>query len=150
VEPDEVIEMRVPADSRYMRLLRSMIAEVGTIAHLTECEIDDLKIAVCEACTNAIRHGYRGTLPIKPVIVRCQAADKQVEIEIRDEGKGFDPSVARELEHASLMREGGFGLLLIARLADHVTIDSVPERGTVVRLVKRAREHEMDEALAAH
>jgi PAS domain S-box-containing protein len=79
-----------------------------------------------EALTNALLHSESAIVRIS-----LQAADGQVVLEVRDEGKGFEPSVIRPGERRS------FGILGMRErcrsLGGEFTVTSEPGAGTVVR-----------------
>jgi serine/threonine-protein kinase RsbW len=104
-------------------------------AGLDQVDIEDLNLAVTEACANAIRHGSpeqeRNT-----IFVMFFLAPNCVMVEIRDEGRGFDPSCQR-LPLPAEMRDGGYGLHIMRQVVD--AVEFTRRRGTVVRLVKAGR-----------
>jgi len=84
----------------------------------------DIELALSEATGNVIRHAYaeQGN---RYVVVMDFHAD-QVRLQIQDEGRGFNRSLLSEPELDSL---GGRGLWIIERLADSVTISTLPGGG---------------------
>ncbi len=48
--PDDVVELSVPADGAYLSVLRTATAGLAARLHFTLDEIEDLRIAVDEAC----------------------------------------------------------------------------------------------------
>jgi serine/threonine-protein kinase RsbW len=108
-------------------------------AHLPDDRIDDLKIAVSEACTNAIE-AYDAVDADERVVVRCRADEMLLEVRIEDRGGGFDPSTLPEhppvTDPDRLKFERGLGIPLIRSLVDEVEINSSRD-GTAVRMVMR-------------
>jgi serine/threonine-protein kinase RsbW len=101
--------------------------------------IDDLKIAVSEACTNAIE-AHDATDTAERVMVRCREADDHLEVLIEDRGPGFDPAKLPEhppvTDPERLQFERGLGITLIRALVDEVEFASSDE-GTAVRIVMK-------------
>lgn len=134
----EVVELLIPARAEYLALARLVVAAAVTIdAGLSEDRIADLKLAVSEACTNAMEaHGRIGE--DDHVVVRCTTDDERVEVLVRDRGAGFDLASLRPhppvTDPARLDFERGLGIPLIRALTDEATFDS-SEKGTDVRLV---------------
>ncbi len=101
----------------------------------------DLRLAVSEACTNAIQAemaGHVGQPPdpdAEPIVMRCVLADGQIEVAITDHGGGFDPSGLEAHPDVTspdrLNYEGGLGIPLIKMLADHLEFQPT-ENGTTV------------------
>ncbi|MBI2710807.1 MAG: ATP-binding protein [Actinobacteria bacterium] len=137
----EVVQIEVPARPEYLALVRLLVASATATAPLFADErLDDLRLVISEACTNAMEAQQRASAdgrPEQPIRVRCVVDPEKVELEIRDHGGGFDPSVLRQhppvSDPARLDHERGLGITLMRMLADELEFDPVPG-GTVVRL----------------
>ena len=127
----EPVSLKIPSRPEYVLLARLVVAQIGQIAGLGQGEIYDLKLAVTEAVTNAIRHAN-----VESFEVEYMARPKTVEITVRDAGKGFN---AGDLS-MSPDSEGGFGLAVIGGLVDEVVLDSTGEGGTELKMVYRSSE----------
>lgn len=85
-----------------------------------------------EAVTNAIEHGNKFDLA-KHVNYRVDIRPAQIEIEVEDQGTGFDPSTTEDpRESKNLLREGGRGILFMESMADEVRFE---KGGRIVRLI---------------
>jgi serine/threonine-protein kinase RsbW len=94
--------------------------------------LSDLKLAVTEACSNAVRHAYPEDSG--HVSVRFDLEDDYLEIEISDDGGGFTVGPTDFDEP----REAGMGLAIIRALTEDLDVVIGPEgRGTSVRFRKR-------------
>jgi serine/threonine-protein kinase RsbW len=72
-----------------------------------------VRLALEEAVVNAIKHGHRGDTA-KTVHVRYQLCERQLLVEVQDEGPGFDPEgLPDPLAPENLERPGGRGVFLI-------------------------------------
>jgi serine/threonine-protein kinase RsbW len=101
-------------------------------------EVDDLKVAVSEACTNAIDHAFPGQERGRGLIcVTCRPGEGELRIEVRDGGCGFDPATADVVDEQAPEKHGGLGLFLIRKLMDEAQVASQPGGGTRVSMVKR-------------
>jgi anti-sigma regulatory factor (Ser/Thr protein kinase) len=133
-----VVELEIPARPAYLSLVRLVVdAAVGSLAPgLGGARLDDLKLAVTEACSNAIE-AHQSAWSDEPVVIRCQLDDRMVMVEIADRGGGFDPSDLAALPAATdplrLRHESGLGIPLMRTLADDLTFVADPD-GTTVRL----------------
>lgn len=98
--------------------------------------LEDLRLAVTEACSNAVKV-HRIDALSDPVIVSCHIDDGQVRVEVRDRGPGFDPEEREPLpdpeDPERLRHEHGLGVELICELADEVRYERVGD-GTVVSM----------------
>ena len=137
-----VVELEIPARPAYLSLVRLVVdAAVGSLAPgLSAARVDDLKIAVTEACANAIE-AHETTGADGPVVVRCLVDDDQVTVEVVDRGQGFDPDRVGRLPAATdprrLRHERGLGIPLMRTLADEVAFTRAVNGTTVALTVYR-------------
>jgi serine/threonine-protein kinase RsbW len=137
------IELEIPARPDYLALVRTVVATAVSIEPpFADSRMDDLRLAVTEACANAIEaSAARGST--EPVIVRCRIEPDRIEIEIIDRAGGFDPeeveSPPSATDPARLEHERGLGIPLMRALTDDVEFEPSPD-GTSVRLtITKAR-----------
>ena len=135
----------------YRRRRMTRAAELSVLAEFrefiekncAELQVDDdtcydLKLAVDEACTNIIQHGYAGMNP-GSIMLELRATPDEVKVRITDFGHPFEPSSApvpdieAPLEERSL---GGFGLFFIYQTMDKVDYRT-GEEGNCLILTKR-------------
>jgi serine/threonine-protein kinase RsbW len=96
-----------------------------------------IDMAVREAVTNAMVHGNQED-ETKSVEVVFNCLGNALEIEVRDQGEGFDPTVVPDpTEPANILKTSGRGIFLIRSFMDEVEWLARPEGGTTVRMVKR-------------
>ena len=93
--------------------------------------MDAIRIAVSEAVSNVVVHGYRGA-PDGTFTMALQAQNGALQVTVRDEGCGMRPRTDSP--------GAGLGLPLIARLAAKVSVTSPPEGGTEVAMTFPLRE----------
>ncbi|MCU1350983.1 MAG: anti-sigma factor RsbW [Acidimicrobiales bacterium] len=143
---DQVVELELPARPDVLALARLVVAAVVTLEPLFDEErIDDLRLAVSEACTNAIEAQQErggGDADGRPIGVRCHLTAGRVEVEVRDHGGGFDhaslPLHPPVTDPARLEYERGLGIPLIRMLSDAVEFRQT-EDGTAVVMVFEPR-----------
>jgi anti-sigma regulatory factor (Ser/Thr protein kinase) len=144
----DVVRIEVPALPEYLALVRMVVAGTARIDPLLDDErVDDLRVIVSEACTNAMeataaRHARaedRGAVPT--IAVECHLFDAKVEVLVTDSGGGFELGGLTALPPAAdpsrLSFERGLGIPLIRALSDEAEITSGAE-GTRVRVALRA------------
>ncbi len=91
------------------------------------------RMALEEALVNAIRHGHKGDTT-KRVDIRFQINERQLLVEIQDEGRGFDPEgVPDPRAPENLERAGGRGVFLMRHYMSWVQFN---EAGNCVTLCK--------------
>lgn len=138
-----VVELAIPARPAYLSLVRLVVdAAVGSLAPgLTAARLDDLKIAVTEACSNAIE-AHEAIYADGPVVVRCVIDDDHVTVEVVDRGRGFDPDRVERLPAATdprrLRHESGLGIPLMRTLTDEMAFTPADDGTTVSLTVYRA------------
>lgn len=103
---------------------------------LSSARLHDLRLAVTEACSNAVKV-HRPEALSDPVVVSCHIDETSVRIVVRDRGPGFDPAQLTPLPEPEdperLRYEHGLGVELICTLADDVAFRPEAD-GTVVAL----------------
>jgi serine/threonine-protein kinase RsbW len=134
---DQVLELEIPARAEFVALVRLVVSSVASTRRvLADERIDDIKLAVSEACTNAIE-AHDAVALDEHVVVRLTEGDDRLEISIDDQGTGFDPETLPEhppvTDPERLNFERGLGIPLIRTLVDEVEFDST-NSGTSVRL----------------
>lgn len=138
--PTGHIALRLPARAEYIRLCRALAGTVGEMCRLDAAQVVDLKLAVTEACGNAVRHAYRavaddGRSDERQLEIECRLGDEQVAIAVRDWGLGVDPALP-----AGHSGGAGLGFHLIEALADDVTVSTgAGGVGTIVNFRTPAR-----------
>ena len=91
------LELSVPARVEYIAVVRLVVASLATARRaLSDDRIDDLKLAVSEACTNAIEANSTPAGAARPVVVSCWEAPERFEVCVADSGSGFDPEALPE------------------------------------------------------
>lgn len=138
------IELQVPARVEYLALVRAVVGAAASLGPgIGDERVDDLRLAVSEATTNAIEaHLENGTS--ERITINCGLGADHVQVQVRDRGDGFDPD---ELvphppvtDPERLEFERGLGLPLMRSLTDEHEISPSPT-GTTVRLrIYRKRE----------
>lgn len=129
------IELTIPAKAEYVFLCRLALGGLARAARpLSEETLADLKLALTEACSNSVRHAYAGEGG-GHVEVAFHLGDGSIEIEVADEGKGFDPDQVSAA--GAGFDECGLGMAIIRSLVDDVEVTEREGGGSRLRLAKR-------------
>ena len=134
----DAVEISIPPRTEYVAMVRNFVAEtVARQAGVDARRLEDLRIAVSEAVTNAIAaHAARRT--VAPIRICCVPSPGRVEIGVYDRGGGFDPARVPDppepTDPRRLETEKGMGLWLMRIMSDDHSI-ATSRRGTEVRLV---------------
>lgn len=108
-----------------VRWARDLIAEFATRAGVAETRLEDIRLLVSEAVTNAVLHAY-GNRP-GDVHVIAAVASGELWVVIADDGEGMRTQPG---ETGGL----GLGLALMARLSNELTIGTRSSGGVELRM----------------
>ena len=125
------IELRIPRRPEFVKLARCTAWSLAAQLDFLVSQADDIKLAVGEACTNAIEH-LPASAP-EDLMVRFTVAPEKLVIEVVDNGPGFDPSRVGDCD---CDETGGLGLVIIRSIMDEVDVICDPATGTCVRMAK--------------
>jgi serine/threonine-protein kinase RsbW len=137
---ESVVTLRFPAKPDYLLLARLALSGVARSIAVGPELLADLKLAVTEACGNAVRHAYGSEEG--PVDVRFVVAEDRLEMIVEDSGAGIELPVLEELveadeEPAVAPGEGGMGIAIIRAIVDELDVRAGDDgRGTVVHMTK--------------
>jgi serine/threonine-protein kinase RsbW len=133
---EPVVRLELPARPEGVGVVRQALVGVADGLAIDAAVLADAKMAVTEACTNAVVHAYeddRGRLGVDMF-----ADDRALTVVVRDAGTGIQPRANRTGTTAL-----GLGLPLIAALSDAFEVRGGPGIGTEVRMTF-AYEREVD------
>jgi len=131
------VRLVLPRVARAELLASRAVEEAGQRIAFPRDTLAEVKLAVVEACLNALEYGA-GDVEVE-VVAHPNDARAWIEVAVVDHGPGFDPStVTRPVLEDKLRskRKRGWGLELIRRLMDEVEITSEPGR-TKIRMIRR-------------
>ena len=118
--------------------LRDFISDNANKAGLGTDDIDDIILAVDEACTNIIKHAYK-SVPDGEIIIEINYNSRKFTIKLIDHGSSFDPESVPVPDLQKYLRQrkvGGLGLYLMRTLMDDVKYVSVPGEYNQILLSK--------------
>ena len=118
------VHLSLPARPENVAVVRHVMGAFADAFDYPSETMEDVRLAVTEACTNVVRHAYEGTEGLIDVSVRPMP--DRLEVVVADTGRGIA---------ASTDREGpGFGLPMLATLADTLEIDRTVHAGSRVAM----------------
>jgi serine/threonine-protein kinase RsbW len=140
----DVISLELPNRAEYLGVARLTVSGVANRMGFSYEEIEDIKLAVGEACTNAIKHAYRLDHEKGLVRIACLVHPDRLVIEVKDHGVGFEQEPTQDQlapiyagQEIEDLTEGGLGLYLIHALMDEVVIRA--DEGVSVSMTKYVR-----------
>ncbi len=129
----ELVELRIPARAEWVALARLAGATVANRLHFSIEEIEDVKLAVAEACAAIIQHEGRGEF----LFLTCEVSPQALRIRVRDTGGHAAHPPDRQSINFEEARIAGLGIFLIRTLMDEVSYDVHPQHGIDISMVKR-------------
>ena len=131
-----VVELRIPAEPEYVGVARLAILGVASRMRFSYDEVEDIRLAVGEACTTAVEWAARNNRQGSEVLIRSAISESALTIEIIDqagERQKSDDSAGGDPEPENL------GALLVTLLVDEVNVAAI-DGGTCVTMVKCAEQ----------
>jgi serine/threonine-protein kinase RsbW len=124
--------LTLPAEVASVPTARSICRANLSLMRVGQQSIDDVTLALTEACANVVKHAGG-----RRYQVRMSIEDDRCVIEVIDNGAGFDPDAVPEPDPVDLLSDG-HGLLLMSSLVDQLAFTPREgSTGTVVCLEKR-------------
>jgi len=118
-------------------LARVTAASFASQLDFTLEDLEDIKVAISEAVSNSIIHGYENDVN-RVVSVVCTIYDDIFEITIEDEGKGIaDISQAMQPAYSTDPERMGLGFSFMQSFMDRLDVQSNVNKGTRVVMTKR-------------
>ena len=134
---DNEVSVVMDAKSQNESFARVVVSAFASNLDPTINEINDIKIAVSEAVTNSIIHGYDGMEG--KVYISCYIKDNLLIIKVRDEGLGIDNlDEARTPLFTSKpdMERSGMGFTVMESFMDDFNVVSQKGVGTTITMSK--------------
>ncbi len=130
--------LQIPASTDNLQIIRDFIQKLAREAHFSEEQIDQIELAVDEACTNAIKHAYHYDAS-QVIDIEILMDLNKMEIVVTDYGPGFDPAKLPEPDINHSMKNakaGGLGIHLMKKVMDDVRFNIKPGQKNEVHLIK--------------
>src|ERR1700752_5299777 len=114
------VKLTLPARPENVSVIRHVLGAFAEALRLPDELIEDLRLAVTEACTNVVRHAYPDGHP-GAVEISIEPREERVRIVGPETGRATGPS--------SQPSGPGLGLPLIAAIPATIDLQSAPGRG---------------------
>lgn len=126
------LRLSLPRDEVSIPVVRRLCAQAMATLGAEPDVIDDVQLALTEACANVLRHAADGL----GYDVAVGFDEDKAWLDVHDRGPGFDASAVSSSQHEA---ESGRGLEIMRAVMDKVSFDSGIDRGTTVHLEKQLR-----------
>lgn len=124
------VELRIPSKPEWVAVARLAVAAIGNRLPFSVEEIEDLKLAIAEACTVCIQHGSSG----ETIDITCAASTSELRVEVRDDRYRTRGTRGSHLAPAP---GEGLGIFLLQALMDDLEVHVDPQLGTEIIMTKR-------------
>jgi stage II sporulation protein AB (anti-sigma F factor) len=129
--------IRFPNVSSNVSVARVAAATFASFREFSISDIEEIKVAVSEAVSNAVLHAYQDSQGI--IEVTMENLGEGIQITVRDYGKGIeDVAKARQPGFTTMPEHMGLGFTFMESFMDELHVESQAGSGTTVRMVKKA------------
>ena len=125
------VEIEIPSRSVYVGVVRLALAALARTAGLGEESVDDLKIAVGEACANAVIVN-EATAPDVPVKVHWSHEEGRVVVEVEGAGHPYESTESTDGDGLAARME--MSVALLESLVDSCEVNERPGGAMTARL----------------
>jgi len=135
----DLIEIRIPSKSEYVSVVRLTASGIANCLGFSYEDIEDIKVAVGEACVNCIQHAYPKRSDKDEIVIKFALTISYLEMVVRDFGKGISQETVEkylDIEEKNKKGEQGFGIFLMKNLMDEVNYNTEVTKGTEIRMKK--------------
>ena len=126
----DLISMNMSVNPDFVSVIRLTLSGVASRIGFSLDDIEDMKVCVSEACTNAIKHSKKDEFQVKFYVY-----PDRLTIEVLDDGIGYDVDslASPDLKNP---KTSGLGIFIIKTLMDEVEIKSCDKYGTIIKMTK--------------
>lgn len=130
------LKMSFDSLSENVGIARITAAAFSSQVDFTLSDIEEIKVAISEAVSNAVIHGYAETQgTIEMIMTLC---DNYIEYVVSDRGAGIvDVNLARQPAYSSMPERMGLGFVFMESFMDELDVKSTVGSGTTVRMIKK-------------
>ena len=140
VNRPDVIELKIPSLPKYVSVACLTVSNIAHQMSFGKDTIEDIGLAVSEACTNVVKYAYKKKSASNVIVIRAGIYPDKLDIVVMDTGRGFDPKKIKAYQRNIMTTKAdkslGQGIFLIKSLMDKVEILSRNKNGTQVRMIK--------------
>jgi len=133
----DFISITIPSHPKYLSVVRDITTKFGELNGLDESVLNDIKLAVDEACTNVIKHAYRGDTT-KKILITYEVKPQTFKAVIEDSGIRAQKNLIKG-RSLNDIRPGGLGIHFIRRVFDTFTFDDSKKKGNRLILIKHMK-----------
>ena len=135
---ERTVSLDVASRFEMLDVVHTVLVQCCGLVGFDEEATHHMTVAVRESVVNAIKHGNQQD-ESKRVRVLFTLHERALEVQVKDQGKGFDPEgIPDPLAPENLLKAYGRGIFFMRQFMDEVTHAFPAKGGTLVRMVKRS------------
>lgn len=142
--------LHITAELKNLANIRRFIQETATSLGIDAAIIPDVVLAVDEAASNIVLHGYKGQKGI--IRVEVEREGDALVVRLRDEAAPFDPNTIPPPDLTLPLEQrpvGGMGIYLTRQVMDEVVHRITRQGGNELTLIKRGRWADDEDSVVA-
>jgi serine/threonine-protein kinase RsbW len=131
--------LQIKASLDALAQTRRFVYHAALDAGLGERAAHHCALAVDEACTNVVEHGYGGNNSEQVIDITCREEDNAFVVTVFDDSPAFNPLTMPDPNPAASLNDresGGWGIFFIKKLMDKVDYDRQGSRNRLVMVKK--------------
>lgn len=130
----ESIHFSIKSHPENLKVIRKEMKEILSKTELSKEDSGCIILAIDEACSNIIKHGYKNDYNQK-IDLNIKLETNLLTISIIDNGISFDKN-SIETRDIDEIKPGGLGIYIITQVMDRVEYTRTPEGFNKIKMVK--------------
>jgi len=132
-----IVKLDIASRFDMLDMVQTVLHHISGLIGFHEDDLHFMTVAVRESVVNAIKHGNKMD-ETKRVGVSFLLRPSLLEVQVADEGRGFDPrAIADPTDHQNILKVDGRGIFFMRSFMDSVKYSFPKDGGTIVRMTKR-------------
>ncbi|MHB1001416.1 MAG: ATP-binding protein [Armatimonadota bacterium] len=132
-----VVELKIPCKPEFVGIARLAILGVASRMQFSYDEVEDVRLAVGEACTTAVERALKANKFNTDISIQSEIIGNKLTINIMDSIARL-PDTQQSDDTFDEIDEQNLGALLMELLVDEFKVEQIPDGGTLVTMVKYA------------
>lgn len=126
----------IKSDKSEIRRVESFLTDLFDKYYLPKNQFNRVYLCISEAIVNSIQHGNENNCS-KCIKIKLGYYDYRMDIEISDEGKGFDHNkISDPTDIENIKKESGRGIHIIKSLCDQIEFKN---SGSCIRIIMKVK-----------
>jgi serine/threonine-protein kinase RsbW len=133
---------RFSCSLKNLESISDYVTHFASASGLNESEVYAVQLAVDEASTNIMEHGYGRECPNR-IDVTCETIENGLKVVIYDDADPFKPETVPDPEiNVSLedVKPRGLGIFFMRKMMDEVIYEPSPDKGNTLTMIKHHKE----------